>query len=303
MVHETKTDNLKIAFITPTKDRPEDLKKMLESFASQTRKPDQVIIVDASANSVKSVCDSIEGLEIDYIRWEKKPSAAAQRNGGLSMVRDDIDLVCFFDDDQILHIDALEKMLLFWQSAESKIVGASFNQANYEDKRSAILKKSRLSNALGLYCSQPGKVAPSGWQSLYGKVDKNTEVEWLSSQAIVLRRDILEEYKFDEYFDGYSYLEDVDFSYSISRKYKMVVVADALFEHYHSTSGRVSDYQFGKVETRNRKYIVKKHNLSMLSFYASAFIRGCITLKVALFGMDKNALRRAIGNIVGLLSK
>jgi glycosyltransferase involved in cell wall biosynthesis len=294
---------MKLVFITPTKDRPEDLKKMMDSFASQTRKPDQVIIVDASKQPVKSVCDSIKGLEIDYIRWDKKPSAAAQRNGGLSMVRDNIDLVCFFDDDQVLHVDALEKMLVFWQSAKPEIVGASFNLANYEDKRSAIFKKSRLSNALGLYCSQPGKVAHSGWQSLYGKVTKNTEVEWMGSGASVWKKHILDEFHFDEYFDGYSYLEDVDFSYSISRKYKLVVVADAFFEHYHSTSGRVNAYQFGRVETRNRKYIVKKHNLSLLSFYASVFIRGCITLKEALFGMNKNALWRAIGNITGLLSK
>jgi glycosyltransferase involved in cell wall biosynthesis len=291
---------VQLAFITPTKDRPTDLKKMLDSFASQTRKPDQVIIVDASEKPVKSVCDSINNLKIDYIRWDKKPSAAAQRNGGLTLVKDDIDLVCFFDDDQVLHNNALEKMLSFWQLVGPEVGGASFNQANYVDKRPARLKKSQLSNALGLYCRQPGKVAPSGWQSLYGKVDKNTEVEWLSSQAMVVRRNIMNEFKFDEFFDGYSYLEDVDFSYSISRKYKMAIVADAFFEHYHSTSGRVGAYQFGKVETRNRKYIVKKHHLSILSFYFSAFIRGCITLKEALFGMNKYAFHRALGNIAGL---
>jgi glycosyltransferase involved in cell wall biosynthesis len=294
---------MKIAFITPTKDRAEDLKKMLKSFAAQTRRPDQVIVVDASQTPVESICNLVEGLKADYIRWTDKPSAAAQRNGGLALVRNDFDLVCFFDDDQILHPDALEKMLSFWHAAPAEVGGASFNQANYIDNRPSFLKKSRLSEKLGLYCSEPGKVAPSGWQSLYGKVDKNTEVEWISSQAIVLRRNIMNEFKFDEFFDGYSYLEDVDFSYSVSRKYKIVIVADAYFEHYHSSSGRVNAYRFGKVETRNRKYIVKKHQLSILSFYLSASIRGCMTLKDALFGINQNALKRAIGNIAGLLLK
>ena len=37
-----------IAFIIPTKDRPADLCRIFDSLQKQTRKPDQVIIVDAS---------------------------------------------------------------------------------------------------------------------------------------------------------------------------------------------------------------------------------------------------------------
>ena len=33
----------KISFVVPTKDRPEDLAKLLASIAAQTRKPDQII--------------------------------------------------------------------------------------------------------------------------------------------------------------------------------------------------------------------------------------------------------------------
>jgi glycosyltransferase involved in cell wall biosynthesis len=89
---------MKITFITPTKDRPDDIRKMLEGFAPQTRPPEQIIVVDGSGEPVEKVVHAVERLKIDYLRWTDKPSAAAQRNGGLKLVMDDIELVCFFDD-------------------------------------------------------------------------------------------------------------------------------------------------------------------------------------------------------------
>jgi glycosyltransferase involved in cell wall biosynthesis len=273
---------------------------MLRSLAAQTRKPDQMIIVDASAESVEAVARSVDGLSVDYLRWSEKPSAAAQRNGGLALVRDDINLVCFFDDDQILHPDALEKMLAFWETAGPEVGGASFSMANYTDSRSGRIKKSRLSHALGLYCSQPGRVARSGWQSLYGKVEHNTEVEWMGSGASVWRKKVVTELQFDPFFDGYSYLEDVDFSYSVSRKYKLVVVADALFEHYPRYSERSDNYRFGRVETINRLYLVRKHGLSVPRCYLGLLIRWAMTLKTAIIRCDGKALQRVLGNLAGI---
>jgi glycosyltransferase involved in cell wall biosynthesis len=274
---------------------------MLESLAAQTQRPGQVIVVDASVEHTDEIVRSVEGLSVDYLRWADKPSAAAQRNGGLSKVRDDIDLICFFDDDQILHPDGLEKMLAFWQTAPEDLGGASFNMANHKDSRSARLKRSWLSNALGLYCIEPGKVAPSGWQSLYGKVTQNTEVEWIGSGASVWRRQVLDEFQFDPFFDGYSYLEDVDFSYSVSRKHKLVVVEDACFEHYPCPAGRTGSYRFGAVESRNRLYFVRKHKLSTWRCYLGLLIRGLMTLKEAVIARNVHSLGRALGNIDGIL--
>jgi len=293
---------MKIAFITPTKDRPEDLRKMLQSLAGQTRKPDQVIVVDASGDPVEAEVRGIEGLCVDYLRWEEKPSAASQRNGGIALVRDDIDLVCFFDDDQILRPDALEKMLAFWQAAAGDVGGASFNMANHEDHRSGRFKKSRLADRLGLYCSEPGRVARSGWQSLYGKVTRNTEVEWMGSGASVWRKNILSQFQFDPFFSGYSYLEDLDFSYSVSRKHKLIVVACAMFEHYRVRSGRQGRYHFGRLEVVNRLYFVRKHALSVLRCYFALGCKTAMTVALAVMSRDLSLLGCVAGNIVGLVS-
>jgi GT2 family glycosyltransferase len=261
-----------------------------------------VIVVDSGNPPVADVVKKFPKLVVDYKRWDQRPSAAGQRNGGVGMVRGDIDLVCFFDDDQTLYPDAIEKMISFWNAQgksdnTGKPLGAtSFFDDSWKDERPTRLKKSWLSQRLGLYTSVPGGVAPSGWQSLYyGEIrSQNLDVAWLSSQAIVVKRNLLNEYRFDEFFEGYSYLEDLDFSYSISRKYRLTVVADAKFMHYHSPAGRGSEFSFGRAEVRNRRYIVQKHGLSMPSFWMAMAVRMGMSFISGSFG-------RVAGNLVGIL--
>ena len=46
-----------IAYVVPTKDRPEDLRVLFESLQLQTVLPNQIIIVDGSSPDIKYVCD------------------------------------------------------------------------------------------------------------------------------------------------------------------------------------------------------------------------------------------------------
>lgn len=294
---------MKIAFIVPTKDRPDDLRRMLTSLNNQTRRPEQVIIVDASKVPLDDLAGSFSELSIDYLRWEGKPSAAAQRNGGLHLVRNEMDLVCFFDDDQVLHADALSVMLDFWVTVDESVGGASFYDTDHlKDRRASFLKRMGISVKLGLYSNEPGRVAASGWQSMYGVLKETTFVEWMGSGASVIRKDLLELFRFDEFFDGCSYLEDVDFSYSISRKFKLAVLPAAKFDHAHAKLGRSSAFEFGKAELRNRLYLVKKHKLSLFSFALAMMSRWLITMLGGFVPGKQKLWLRGIGNIAGLFS-
>ena len=57
----------RIAFVVPTKDRPDDLRKMLASLGTQTRRPDQVIVVDGSEPPVRNVVEDASGLAVEYV--------------------------------------------------------------------------------------------------------------------------------------------------------------------------------------------------------------------------------------------
>ena len=292
-------DKQKLSFIVATKDRPTDLRKMLQSLSDQLIHSEQIIIVDASKESVEKITAEFCQLNIKYIRhpW---PSASKQRNAGIKSVGPDIELIGFLDDDIVLEDGAIEKMLEFWRQAPEDVGGCAFNLKNPVSRSELALKRSSLAKWLGIYSKEKGVVMPSGWHTLTGTVSKTTFVRWLPSGASIWRRNIFEKFRFDEYFDGYSYLEDLDFSFSVSKSHRLAVVAEAGFYHYPSPFGRISHYRFGKIEVANRLYFVRKHNLSVPRCYLGLFLRLLMSSGAVMTGTGLENLHRVAGNCTGL---
>lgn len=288
-----------ISLVVATKDRPDDLNNLLVSMCGQSIPPAQIVIVDASNDPVEYVAKRFPNLNVLYLR-HLPPSAAAQRNAGIQACSASSTLIGFADDDTTFEPDSFEGMMRFWDSADSDVLGASFNMLNAQMPAGQGLKHSRLVTSLGLYSSDSGGVAPSGWQSVTGRVAETLYVQWIASCAVIWRREALEAHKFDEYFSSYSYLEDVDLSYSIGRKGRLAIVAEVGYKHFPSVSGRVSSRQFGRIEVRNRLYFVRKHGLSIMRCVMAIGIRLTMTLLTALRRWDGQALGRALGNVEAL---
>ena len=291
----------KIAFVVATKDRPVELRNTLKSLEVQSYKPDQIIIVDGSAQPIEDVLKEFSTLPINYIRFIP-PSAARQRNVGIKAVKPEITLVGFFDDDVELEHNSLETMMDFWERATADIGGAAFNMVNHPQIYAYWLKSLPLAQNLGLYSKDRGVVLPSGFHTMIGCVHETTFVQWLPTTATVWRRKIFKNFQFDEWFDGYSYLEDLDFSYRVSKKYQLSVVAGARYYHYPASSGRVDNYEFGKREIANRIYFVKKHKeLSLFKCYLALILRMFISVSLAIREFKVSYVERAFGNIAGFL--
>lgn len=285
----------RLAFVIATKDRPDDLRKTLRSLESQTHAVAQIVIVD-SGETVESTVAEFPRLTIQYLRHEP-PSAAAQRNAGIDAVDPTVDLVGFLDDDIVMEPDAVEKMIAFWLSVPDDLAGAAFNMLNPIPMGGRRLKTSRFVNALGLFAGETGRVAPSGWQNVPETVAENTFTDWLPTTAVVWRRKIVEQVRFDEFFEGYSYLEDLDFSYSARRLGRLAIVADARYHHFPSKQGRISRYRFGRIEVANRLFFVRKHELSIWRCYLGLAIRfGMTALEFLRYGRW-TALQRMGGNL------
>jgi GT2 family glycosyltransferase len=291
----------KIALVIATRDRPADLRRLLESLRIQTIPPAEIVVVDAGDKAAEPVVHDFAKLPIHYLRhWP--PSAAAQRNAGIRACGPCATLIGFADDDTTFEANAMEAMLDFWQTADPGVLGAAFNMLNCRMPPGQLFKRSRLSRILGLYSAQSGGVARSGWQSVTGTVDSTLYVEWLPTGAVVWRRSALESARFDEYFDRYSYLEDLDLSYSIARRGRLAIVAAAGYRHFPSASGRVSARHFGRVEVRNRLYFVRKHDMSIPLCLLALAIRFLMTLSSALLNFDAGSFARAAGNLEGLIT-
>jgi GT2 family glycosyltransferase len=274
---------------------------MLKSFDEQTQLPDQIIVVDGGIQQVNEVVHEFPKLNIKYLRCIP-PSAARQRNMGIKAVNQDSTLIGFLDDDTVLEVDALEKIMDFWEKAPKDIGGAALNMVNHPPLYASWLKSLPLTEKLGLYSKDTGKVLPSGFNTMIGFVSETTFVQWLPTCATVWRRKIVDKFQFDEWFKGYSYLEDLDFSYQISKEYRLAVVADARYYHYPASSGRGNNYEFGKREVTNRIHFVNKHKeLSLAICYITLILRMFISVSLAIREFKISFFQRALGNIAGLL--
>ena len=290
----------KLAFVVATKDRPQELERLWRSLAGQSRLPDEVIVVDASARP-SAPGDGPGARLAPRVIPSPIASASRQRNIGLDAVSGESTLVGFLDDDAVLEADAVEEMLRFWRQAGPGVAGAAFNMVNHPALDWPALKRTSLASSLGLYSGRGGEVTASGFQTMIGPVTATTWTDWLPSGASVWRRDVFARFRFDEWFDGYSYLEDLDFSYRVGRTSKLAVVAPARYRHLPAAGGRGGGYVFGVREVLNRIHFVNKwRGLSPGRCRAALTLRLLMSLALAVRERRASFVARAFGNAVGL---
>jgi glycosyltransferase involved in cell wall biosynthesis len=290
----------RLAFVVATKDRPGELRRLWQSLCGQSRVPDEVVIVDSSARPSPPVDPGAAPVKLRYLTTPV-PSATRQRNIGLNAVSAEADLVGFLDDDAVLEADAVAEIVRFFAAAAADVGGAAFNLANHPPLDLPFLKRTSLAASLGLYERRGGAVTASGFQTMIGPVEMTAWTDWLPSGASVWRREVVRRFRFDEWFDGYSYLEDLDFSYRVGRAYKLAVVAPARYRHLPAEGGRGSGFVFGAREVLNRIHFVKKYpEFSPSKCYAALAVRLLMSLAFAAPKRDISYLARACGNAVGL---
>jgi len=288
------------AYVVATKDRPAELGRLLRSLEAQTRLPDEILVVDGGRESVEALCRGVRAFPVRHMRC-LPPSAARQRNAGLEAASPEARLIGFLDDDVVLDEHAVENMIRFWESADERTGGAAFNMMNHPSTALAGIKLSPFSEAAGLYSRRRGAVSPAGFQTMIGRVGANDSFDWLPSTASVWRRDVFAGFRFDEWYAGYSYLEDLDFSYRVGKRFRLAVVADAGYLHLPAASGRGNGFEFGRREIVNRIHFVRKNpELSIPRCYMAMAVRLLMSLGLGLRRRDSYHLQRAWGNVVGL---
>jgi GT2 family glycosyltransferase len=290
-----------LAVVIPTIGRYDELRRMLRSLAAQTRPPDEVIITGEGEGN-EQVAREFARLNARFINLPGS-SICDARNAGIEAARPDADLIGFFDDDIVLEPQCLEALMKFWENGPPDLGGTGCNLVNHPPVDAGRLKRLRLTSRLGLYDSAKGAVLRSGFHTMMPGIQQDTWVRWLPSWAVVYSRKVLAEFTWDEWFESYSYLEDLDLSYRISKKYRLALVASARFYHYPSNVGRTNAYLFGKKEVLNRLYFVSKNpELSRPLCCLALAIRAAMSLSIGIAQRDFGYFKRVAGNFAGFLS-
>lgn len=256
-----------ISVIIPTKNRASELKLTLKSVIQQTLQPDEIVIVDQSTtNRTESTVKSlIQELNIQpniiYIHDKQINGLSQAKNKGLECCN--CTYILFLDDDVTMQPDYVNTCL-------------------------AIIEKSKWLDGIAGYRIVPGEQDLSFkvfWLRLFylgpfryyyktmrvmllgPKIKKKNalfRLKVIGGGWYLIKREVFENFKFDENLIGASNGEDQDFFVRASAKHSFAVTLDTYVIHRKSTANLYSINRIKNKEHHESKmlsvgYLYKKN--------------------------------------------
>jgi GT2 family glycosyltransferase len=290
---------MKVSVVICTFQRPDDLCRLLDSVVQQTLLPSEIVIVDQSADDqTQRLSDEFARRRppgIDrwiYIREHEKGLVRA-RNRGVSQANGDI--VSFVDDDVVLFNDYLEVVCRYFENPNIGGVTGSLVVRQPPSGWKWQLRKFLL--RIFLLNSFDGRMTASGFGYPISEreVTELMELELFGGYSMNFRRELTLQELSDEWFEGYSFREDVDLSYRISRRSRLVQVPDAKFYHNHSSVNRLDVRQLKLMQFRNYRYLFRKFRSQTLlhRFLFAYSVFGIVLIDFLEFLFNRNRARWA----------
>ena len=224
-----------------TKDRPKEIRMSCES-AHQASPGKPILVLDASINGATehacrqiAACDQSRRLLI--YRRAIRPGLARQRNEAVGTSRAlNARIIHFIDDDTEVrtgYFDAIERRF----DADPGLMGVGGVVVNQPAVNYVKLKRLFL-----LGSNQRGSVLRSGRNVLgqYPGTADTDRVDWLSGCSMSFRSTVFDEFAFDDELEDYSMGEDYDFSFRVSRDYRLAVEPGATCIHHATPTRRDS---------------------------------------------------------------
>lgn len=256
----------------PTFNRRDILIKCFQHISKQIRLPDEIIVADSSpdANETqeilrKEVPEIWKQCKINYIVAPK--GISLQRNIVLDNLNTDI--LFYLDDDTLISPDYIEKIMEVYEADhKNRLGGIQGNSTEGRGKESGekkarfrlpnphqIIQWLRINYAGGFYPEEYYKPLPipDGLEKFH-----LSPVRTLYGCVMSFRSIYAKQFRFNELFKFYSFLEDFDFSYKIGRNHPLVKCENAYALHVGSLGGRLDPSLIHYLYLINIAYIAKE---------------------------------------------
>ena len=252
-----------ISAIVPTIGRPASLARLLESLANQTRKPDEVIVADASTNA--DVANVIAGAgwhsrQLQVTRIEAQPpNAVGQRLAAIAAAKGDSLLL--LDDDVVLDPDCVERLADLLDS-DAGVAAACSDYTNDHWPVPPPAWRFYLRWIAGLREGEwQGKVVGPLLRFGYHPTPATpAPMQWFGTANTLVKRSAYDRAGgFSTFFLRRSTMnEDVDLSLKVSRIGRILFCPGAKLAHFHEPSGRVTAAEAAEDDLFNRYQVLNK---------------------------------------------
>jgi GT2 family glycosyltransferase len=257
-----------LSLIVCTHRRPGPVRRLLEAVAAQTRRPDEVLVIDASADAQTE--EAVRGLGVIYERVPpEERGLTRQRNRGIARAQGE--LIAFLDDDTVPERSYFAEVLagferhpdavgvggyicneVEWRRESGRPSLAVYRNGGWERREDLRWRLRRLA---GLDSPLPaGRMPASGHGRSTGFIPPDGEdhlVEFFMGGAATWRRDLMERVRFSPWFEGYGLYEDLDFCLRAGREGSLWLCTRARLAHLHDAAGRPHRFHYGEMVVRN----------------------------------------------------
>lgn len=230
----------------PSCGRADIISAVVPHLMHQTRKPDQLVICAPASEDVDVTALSELPFPVQFLKSE--PGLCRQRNAIIDAVPN-ADILLFLDDDFLLaptYIAQMERLFLKNPDIDMT-TGTVLADGATGPGLSVEEGLSRLREA-------PSPAQELSADDTYSGYGCNMAVRMSTVHICRLR--------FDEGLPFYGWLEDVDFSRSVSRFGRVVSSKDLIGVHLGTKTGRMSGLRLGYSQIANPIYLVGKHTIS-----------------------------------------
>jgi len=231
-----------VGVVIPTRNRPDELRLLLESLAKSTVVPTEIAIV-ASGVDVKGVVNDFAGeLHIKYL-YSYEGGQVAQKSLAIAMLSPELDWCLFTDDDLVVSPNAIFEALISVERMGhgQEIVGVGLALSPTSRLRQLPLVARSIAQLAGLDSGKRGKLLRSGHGVSYLDSDNDIFTDWLNGVSLWRMANALD-YSKQVPNTPIASCEDLVFSYSQSKRGKMIFSMRASVSFQGDDQTNAEDY-------------------------------------------------------------
>jgi GT2 family glycosyltransferase len=255
-----------IAVVIVTYRRPAILRSSLVHWAASRRRPDQLVIVDASpdaaqeAELVPALAPELFAARGSAYLVSDDPSTSRQRN--LAIDRLTTDVVVFADDETEPDPHYLDRLAEVYERDPGGRIGGvgglEFEQLTLRWRTGRLLADAGRPIARRIPLPRPDH---REFRAYAGDAFAGLPVHAeraLYGNRMSFRTALVREHRFDDRMHRYGFLEDLDISVRIAGEHLLVCRDDALIGHVPASVGRIASTARFLVSFVNPAYLVAK---------------------------------------------